>query len=116
MHGEWIPITMFISIAVIAGLILYFRYKTKHEVQATVRAALEKGQELSPELLDKLGDALPSPKSDLRRGVMAVTLGLALIAFGYLLGEEDAQGPLMAIAAFPFLIGVAYLALHKFSG
>ena len=45
---------------------------------------------------------------------MAVALGLALIAFGYLLGEEDAQGPLLAVAAFPFLIGVAYLGLHKF--
>ncbi len=41
MHGEWIPITMFISIAVVAGLVMYFRYKTKHEVQETVRSALD---------------------------------------------------------------------------
>ncbi|MCZ6716251.1 MAG: DUF6249 domain-containing protein [Gammaproteobacteria bacterium] len=110
----WVPIGFFVSIATIVGLVLYFGHKTKHEVQETIRAALEKGQELSPELLDKLGHALPSPKSDLRRGVMAVTLGLALIAFGYLLGEEGAQEKLMAIAAFPFFIGVAYLGLHKF--
>ncbi len=114
MHGEWIPITMFISLAVVAGLVLYFKYKTKHEVQETVRSALDKGQELSPELLDKLGDALPSPKSDLRRGIMSITIGLAIGAFAYLLGEEDAQGPLLAISAFPVLIGVAYLGLHKF--
>jgi len=105
---------MFISLAVVAGLVLYFKYKTKHEVQETVRSALDKGQELSPELLDKLGDALPSPKSDLRRGIMSITIGLAIGAFAYLLGEEDAQGPLLAISAFPVLIGVAYLGLHKF--
>ena len=115
MHGEWIPISMFISIAVILGLAMFFGYKTKHEVQETVRSALEKGQELSPELLDKIGQALPSPKSDLRKGVMSITIGLALGAFAYLLGEEDAQGPLLAVSAFPFLIGVAYLGLHKFS-
>ena len=113
-HMELVPIVMFISIAVVIGLAMYFGYRSKQDVQTTVQAALDKGQELSPELLDKLGGALPSPKSDLRRGVMAVTLGLALVAFGYLLGEEDAQEKLMAIAAFPFFIGVAYLGLHKF--
>ncbi len=114
MHGEWIPISMFISIAVITGLAMYFGFRTKHEMQATARTALEKGQELSPEFLEKLGDSLPSPKSDLRRGVMSITIGLAIGAFGYLLGEEHAQGPLLAISAFPFLIGIAYLGLHKF--
>lgn len=114
MEVEWVPIVMFISIAVVIGLILYFKYKTKHEVQETVRAALEKGQELSPELLDKLGDALPSPKSDMRRGVMLITVAFAIGAFSFLLGEEDAEAPLLAISAFPFLIGVAYLALQKF--
>ncbi len=116
MDEIWIPIVMFISIAVIAGLAMYFGFRTKHEMQATVRAALDKGQELPPELLDKLGESLPSPKSDLRRGILAMSLGVALVAFGFLLGEEDAQGPLMAVAAFPFIIGVAYLGLHKFGG
>ena len=114
MHIEWVPIVMFISIAVVIGLAMYFGYRTKKEVQATVRSALEKGQELSPELLDKLGDALPSPKSDLRRGVMSITVALAIGAFSFLIGEEDAQGKLLGIAAFPFLIGVAYLGLQKF--
>lgn len=116
MGIEWVPIVMFISIAVVAALAMYFGFRTKHEMQATARAALDKGHELSPEFIAKLGDALPSPKSDLRRGILAMSLGVALVAFGFLLGEEDAQGPLMAIAAFPFIIGVAYLGLHKFGG
>ena len=116
MHEVWIPIVMFISIAVVVALAMYFGFRTKHEMQATARAALDKGHELSPEFIAKLGDALPSPKSDLRRGILAMSLGVALVAFGFLLGEEDAQGPLMAVAAFPFIIGVAYLGLHKFGG
>ena len=114
MHIQWVPIVMFISIAVILGLAMYFRYRVKQDVQTTVQAALDKGQELSPEMLEKLGESLRSPRSDLRRGILAMSLGVALVAFGFLLGEEDAQGPLMAIAAFPFIIGVAYLGLHKF--
>lgn len=114
MEIEWVPIIMFISIAVIAGLFMYFRYRVKQDVQTTVQTALDKGQELSPEMLEKLGESLRSPKSDLRRGVMAMSLGVALVAFALLLGEEDALDPLMAIAAFPFIIGVAYLGLHKF--
>ncbi len=114
MNVEWVPIVMFIAIAVIVGLFMYFRYRAKQDVQATVQLALDKGQELSPEILEKLGESLRSPKSDLRRGVLAMSLGLALVAFAFLLGEEDAQRALTAIAAFPFLIGVAYLGLHKF--
>ena len=114
MHIDWVPVVMFTAFAVIAGLFMYFRYRVKQDVQTTVRAALDKGQELSPEMLEKLGESLRSPKSDLRRGVLAMSLGLALIAFAFLLGEEDAQRALTAIAAFPFLIGVAYLGLHKF--
>ncbi len=114
MVALWVPIGFFTSIATIIGLVLYFGHKTKHEVQETIRAALEKGQELSPELLEKLGGALPSPKSDLRRGVIFVAIAIALGVFGSVFPEADLQGMMLSIAAFPFLIGVAYLGLHRF--
>ncbi len=114
MHEEWIPIVMFISIAVVVGLAMYFGYRTKHEMQATARVALDKGHELSPEFIAKLGDALPSPKSDLRRGVIFTAIAIALALFGWLFPEADIQGIMLSVAAFPFLIGVAYLGLHKF--
>jgi hypothetical protein len=50
----------------------------------------------------------------MRRGVIAISLGVGFAAFGLLLGEEDAVRPFLAIGAFPFLIGVAYLGLWKF--
>ena len=49
MEDLWIPIVMFVSIAVVFSLWFYFRYKSRLETQQTFRLALEKGSELSPE-------------------------------------------------------------------
>ncbi|MGB5622182.1 MAG: DUF6249 domain-containing protein [Gammaproteobacteria bacterium] len=111
---EWVPIVMFISLALIAVLYFYFRFRTRREMQHTVRAALDKGAELSPELLQQLGEPQRPKNADLRRGIIGVFLGIAFGAFGVLLGEEDAVRPMLAIGSFPLLIGVAYLGLWKF--
>ena len=38
------------------------------------------------------------------------------MAFATLLGEEDTVGPLMAVATFPIVVGIAYLGLWFFIG
>lgn len=114
MDIDLVPIVLFLTIGGVISLIYYFRYRTRQAIQQTVRTALEQGQQLTPEVLEGLSDSLNSKNADLRRGVISITLGLALFAFGNLLGEPDARGPLMAIAAFPALIGVAYLGLWFF--
>jgi len=70
--------------------------------RTTVRMALERGQPLSPELLDRLGQAPPPRRNDLRRGVVGICLGIGLGAFGFVLGQPDA-GTDMAFD-FPRLI------------
>lgn len=111
---EWVPITLFICLAVVVALFLYFRFRSRREAQQTVRAALEKGAELTPELLQQLGEPQRPRNSDMRRGVIGISLGIGFAAFGLLLGEEDAVRPFLAIGAFPLLIGIAYLGLWKF--
>jgi hypothetical protein len=113
MEIEWVPIVMFLSVALIFSLFFFFRFRTRKEIQQTLRAAIEQGQELTPDILDRLGETR-SGVADLRRGVISVAVAIGLLAFGFLLGEEDALGPLLAISAFPFLIGLAYLGLWKF--
>jgi hypothetical protein len=110
---EWVPITLFLCLAVVVVLFLYFRYRSRREAQQTVRAALEKGVQLTPELLQQLGEPQRPRNSDLRRGVIAMSLGIGFAAFGLLVGEEDAVRPFLAIGAFPFVVGVAYLGLWK---
>ncbi|MDH3645906.1 MAG: DUF6249 domain-containing protein [Gammaproteobacteria bacterium] len=116
MDEFWIPIVMFVSIAAVLGLWLYFRFRTRSALQLTVRTAIEKGQDLSPELLDRLGQPKSSAYADLRRGVISIGLGAAFAIFAFVLDEQDAVRPLLAVSAFPFAVGVAYLALWMFGG
>lgn len=110
-----IPIVLFIATAVVIGLAMMFRHRTRLELQKTVRAALDKGQELTPELVERLGQPKVPPRQDLRRALIWLAVGLGFAAFGVLLGEEDAVRPLIAIGAFPLLIGIAYLIMSRFS-
>lgn len=112
----WIPIVMFISIAVVLCCWLYFRFRARDALQKTVQSAIEKGHELSPELLDRLGRPKNSKDADLRRGAIAVAIGVAFAAFAMILDEDDAVRPILASGSFPFLVGVAYLALWRFTG
>jgi hypothetical protein len=85
-------------------LSLYFQFRARFEV----RAAIERGQPMSPEFLDRLGDARArGVLRDLRIGVTSMALGVSIALLGLLLGEDDAIRPLLAIGNIPFLVGLA---------
>ena len=111
MVEELIPIVMFIMVGVVLVALFWFRYKARAELQQTVRNALERGVELSPELVDRLGAAKPPKGKDLRLGVIWMSLALALLLCGLAIPEPDALRGILAAAAFPFSIGLAYLLL-----
>ena len=76
----------------------------------TVRMMVEKGQEVPPALL-----APPAPaqrqRSDMRRGVVLVMVGLGIMLF--LGAVNDWEGGAWAMGIIPFLIGVGYLLVWK---
>jgi hypothetical protein len=113
----FIPITLFAAVAITAILFFYFRYRSRAEYQQTVRSVVDKGQQLTPEFLERLGDSqrFKDPNADLRFGVVGIALGVGIGLFGAILGEEDAIRPFVAIGNIPFLIGVAFVGLWKFS-
>ena len=111
MEADWIPIVLFLVIGTCVGLALYFRFRSRQEMQLTVRSIVDSGQSMSPDALKELTEALFPPRSDLRRGVIFLAIGVATIAFAYLVDEGDAVGPLIGISAFPFLVGFAYIGL-----
>ncbi len=102
---------MFIMVGVVLVALFWFRYKARAELQQTVRSALERGVELSPELVDRLGAAKPPKGKDLRLGVIWMSLALALLLCGLAIPEPEALRGVLAAAAFPFSIGLAYLLL-----
>jgi len=111
----WVPVSLFVSLGVVIALALYFRFRSRSEVQQTLRQAIERGQEMTPEFLERLGDPPRSAEADLRRGLVSVGLGAAFAIFGLVLGEEDAVGPFLGLSAFPFCVGAAYLFMWKWS-
>jgi len=110
----WIPLSMFIGLAVVLSLWVWFRYKAKKDLQVTIRTAIEKGQGLSPELIENLVNPPVSPQSDLRRGVISVVTAVGIGLFALFLDEGDAFGPLMGIAMFPMSIGAGFMLMHRF--
>lgn len=113
---EWIPIVMFIGMTIVLCTLVWFRYRSRSEVQQTIRAALDKGQDLSPELVDRLGHPRPSKDKDLRLGVIWLAISVGLVAFGFGIPDEDDVARIfMGIASFPFFLGIGYMILHKFT-
>jgi Ca2+/Na+ antiporter len=106
-----IPISMFVALTIILCLFFMFRYKTRSEMQATIRTALDKGQELSPEIIDRLGTPKPPKDKDLRIALIWFALAISTAALGFGIPDDDPEvlQIMLGISAFPFSLGVAYL-------
>ena len=113
----FIPIVMFVGLTVVMSLFVWFRFRIRNDAQSTIRTAIEKGQELTPEIIDRLGHPRPHEDRDLRISLIFFALAIALTLFGVALpvDEEHAQRVFMGIAAFPFSLGVAFLIMWRFT-
>ncbi len=118
MPDELIAIFMFVAIVLIFYLVLYFRQRSRADMQQTIRLALERGTELTPELISRLGaPAEPSKNKDLRLSLiwLALALGLALCGFAVPDPSGQAFRGTLAGAAFPFAIGAAYMIMWRYA-
>ena len=117
MYEEMIPIAMFAGLTVVLSLFFWFKYKNRNDMQQTIRLALDKGQELSPELIDRLGHPKAGKGRDLRLALiwLALAVGLALCGLAVPDPSGHALRGCLAGAAFPFSIGVAYLIIWRFA-
>jgi len=113
--GEWIGFAAVIGPVILVGLYFWFRLKARREMQDTIRVALDKGQELSPELIDRLGHPKAPKDRDFRLAIIWLAIAVGLVLIGFAVPEEDAFRGTLAGAAFPFTIGMAYLILNKFA-
>ena len=120
MEEAWIGMAAVVGPTILIGLFFWFRYKSRSDLQQTIRLALDKGNELSPELIDRLGHPAPAKKApaknkDLRLGIMWLAVALAFAIFGQAIPAEEANAILLGIAAFPLFIGLAYLLIARFA-
>jgi len=117
--GEAIPIVAVVMLSVfgapvlIVAVIMYFGFSKNRMMHRTIRMMVEKGQPVPAALL-----APPVPaqrqRSDMRRGVVLVMVGLGLMLF--LGAVNDWEGGIWSLGIIPFLIGAGYLLVWKLEG
>lgn len=113
--GEWIGFAAVIGPVILVAIFFWLRYRNRSELQTTIRAALDKGQELSPEIIDRLGQPKQPKDKDFRLAIIWLAIAVGLVLIGFAVPEEEAFRGTLAGAAFPFTIGIAYAILHRFA-
>ena len=114
--GVMIPIFGMVFIAALVIVPRYFKSVERQKVADTLRAAIEKGQPLPPEIVEAIARDTklpPSPSRDLRTGIIWLGVAMGLVALGLIVGfeEPDASYWFIGFAAFPGFIGLAFIVL-----
>lgn len=128
---DFIPVIAILSVfGTITAIVVgpsYLKTRERRDMQKTVRAAIDKGQALPPEVIDALSKEaarnLPSRTRDIRRGIIWLAVGIGIAAFGLIndlngLGggwNDNAGDGLLGVAAIPVTVGLAYLVLSFFN-
>ena len=122
MEEILVPIGLFAMIAAIVIVPNWLRTRERQEMQATVRAAIEKGQPLPPELIEALSRdvrvrRVPSAQRDLRIGVILLAVAGGVALTGVALGgiNDNAMFGTVSGAAIPGMIGLAFVILSFFN-
>ncbi len=112
MSIELVPI--FFALAIMGIFIGFFHYnsRTKKSLHSAVEKALEKGEKLTPELLQTLQTPNRGKFGDLRKGILWLAVGVALAIVG--LAFPGGHGP-SYFALFPIFIGLGYIVIWKLS-
>jgi len=115
-----IPIAFFAMIAVIVVGPRYLKSQERQKMTDALRAAIEKGQPLPPEVIEALATDTkpkPSPQRDLRTGLIWVGVAVGLAAMGIAIGFDNPEAtyPMIGIACFPGFIGAAFILMALLS-
>ena len=111
-----VPIAFFGAIALIIWLVVSYRHRGRADKQQTIRLALEKGAELTPELMKSISEPEPAKNKDLRSGLIWLALGVGLALCGLAVPDPtgNALQGCLAGAAFPFSLGIAYIIMWRY--
>jgi len=122
----WIVMIIFGVIAAIVVGPSWLKSREKRDIQQTVRHAIDKGQQLPPELIDamtrEVQGKLPSRSRDLRKGIIWTATGIGIGLFSAVSslgadgwGSENFDNGLLGIACIPLTIGLAFIVLSFFN-
>jgi len=106
MGGELVGVVFWVAIFGIVAVEVWGRRTAERERQQTLRAAIERGQQLDPAMLEKIlagqTQSRGSPYGLLIAGVIVLFAGAGLALLGVVVGADDAD-------AFKGMVGSAGL-------
>ncbi|KCZ55581.1 hypothetical protein HY29_11740 [Hyphomonas beringensis] len=116
MEDIIVPIGLCATIVGIVWLVSHFNFKKRKTIHETVRDAIDKGQVLDREMIERLALVTDPVRADLRRGVLFLAVGIAFGFLGVMVGSEQGEAikPMIGVASFPVFLGLAYLGLWAF--
>lgn len=103
---------VFSSVTIIVFAALYLNFRARQSITDTVRGIVDKAGGLDQQTAAAMAAQLTSTGSDLRRGVLSIAVALAIVIASQVVSQEQVIRPLLAVAAFPAMIGAGYLLLH----
>ena len=122
MDHVLIVLIIFGSVASVFIVPTYLRSQERQKVQETLRAAIERGEQLPPEVLGAMTSnvqaplpprlrAAQTPQRDLRVGIVWLGVAAGIVGLGLALSfdEPDWTSRLLGIACFPGFIGLAFV-------
>ena len=113
MAEELIPITLFAVIGIVVIGYFYWNHKNRASIMKTVQKAIDRGGDLTPELLTQLG-ATGNPRiRDMRRGIVFLSLGVAGLLCSMFFPDPDVVNGIRAGSVFPLMLGIGFLIVWK---
>ena len=109
----FIPIVSLLGITFILAYVAKLRHATRKDMQETIRTALDKGQELSPEVIEQLSGPKKGRAHNLKVGIIWIAVALGLVAFGFGIPDDEATHVFAGMSALPFFIGLAYVLISR---
>ncbi|MGH8035301.1 MAG: DUF6249 domain-containing protein, partial [Lysobacterales bacterium] len=91
----------------------YWNHKNRAAIMTTVQSALERGTELTPELLTQLGAAGNPRMKDMRRGIIFLAIGMAGLLSSLFFEDADVLMGMRAGSVFPLMLGLGFLLVWR---
>lgn len=108
-----VPLFFFATIVLVIYLVSLFNARKRKTIHETIRHAIDAGQPVSSELIEKMSVITDPIRADLRRGVLFIAFGIAFSILAVVIGVEEGKPivPMFGVSAFPIIMGLAYLGL-----
>ena len=115
MSTALIVLAVFVPTAAAIIAVFHFNYKKRRVVYDAIKVAIEKTGSVDPALVEAIIRDNVGPNADLRKGIVLIAIAAAFAILGLSVDEAEAVGPMLGVATFPGLIGLAYIGFHFFA-